>query len=111
MIKYLLSTGETTTKLEEYVLDLFKMNLVIRPKDIPHYSTLGFDFTLVGIPKDSLKLEVKRRLENLIVNIQNLFDKSIVKISLDSIELINDETISIVVKINNYTSSEIKIDI
>ena len=64
MIKYLLSTGETTTKLEEYVLDLFKMNLVIRPKDIPHYSTLGFDFTLVGIPKDSLKLEVKRLEQN-----------------------------------------------
>jgi hypothetical protein len=111
MTKYLLSTGETTTKIEEYVLDLFKMNLIIRPNDIPHYSILGFDFTLVGVPKDSLKSEVKRRIESLINNIQNLFDKSVVKISLESIEIINEETISIVVKINNYTSNEIKIDI
>lgn len=111
MTKYLLSTGETTTKLEEYVLDLFKMNLVIRPNDIPHYTTLGFDFTLVGIPKNDLKIEIKRRIENLISNIQSLFDKSVVKISLETIELINDETVSIIVKINNYTSNEIKIEI
>ena len=45
MVKYLLSTGDTTTKIEEYVLDLFKMNLVVRPDDIPHYSTVGFDFS------------------------------------------------------------------
>lgn len=111
MIKYLLSTGDTTTKIEEYVLDLFKMNLCIRPNDIPHYPTLGFDFTLVGIPKDQLQFEIKRRLENLISNIQNLFDKSVVKISLDSVVVINEEVVSVVIKINNYTSSEIKIDI
>ena len=51
MTKYLLSTGETTSKIEEYVLDLFKMNLIIRPNDIPHFDLLGFDFTLVGIQK------------------------------------------------------------
>lgn len=111
MTKYLLSTGETTTKIEEYVLDLFKMNLQIRPDDIPHYSTVGFDFTLIGIPKDLLKQEVRNRLEILITNIQNLFDKSVVRISLKSLTLVNDETICIVIDINNYTSGEIKIEI
>lgn len=111
MTKYLLSTGETTTKIEEYVLDLFKMNLQIRPDDIPHYSTIGFDFTLIGIPKDLLKQEVRSRLEILITNIQNLFDKSVVRISLKSLTLVNDETICIVIDINNYTSGEIKIEI
>lgn len=111
MVKYLLSTGDTTTKLEEYVLDLFKLNLAIRPNDIPHYSLVGFDFTLVGIPKDMLLVESKKRLENLILNIQNLFDKSVIRISIDSIVVLNDETISIVLKINNYTSEEIEIEI
>ena len=111
MTKYLLSTGETTSKIEEYILDLFKMNLVIRPNDIPHFDLLGFDFTLVGIPEDRLKSEITNRLELLIKNIQDLFDKSIVKISLESLTLINNETISVVIKINNYTSNEIKIDL
>ena len=110
MVKYLLSTGDTTTKIEEYVLDLFKMNLVVRPDDIPHYSTVGFDFTLVGIPKDQLQIESRRRLENLVTNIQSLFDKSIVKILLDTVSVINDELISVTVKINNYTSEEIKVE-
>jgi hypothetical protein len=111
MTKYLLSTGETTTKLEEYVLDLFKMNLHIRPKDIPHYNILGFDFTLVGISTDQLHTEIKRRLDNLIQNIQSLFDKSIIKISLDSLNIINEEIVSVVIKVNNYISNEIKINI
>jgi hypothetical protein len=111
MVKYLLSTGDTTTKIEEYVLDLFKMNLVVRPDDIPHYSTVGFDFTLVGIPKDQLQIESRRRLENLVTNIQSLFDKSIIKISLDSLNIINEEIVSVVIKVNNYISNEIKINI
>lgn len=111
MTKYLLSTGETTTKIEEYVLDLFKMNLQIRPNDIPHFSAVGFDFTLVGIPKDMLKQEARKRLENLVTNIQNLFDKSVIKISLKSVTVVNDETLSVVVDINNYSSGEIEIEI
>lgn len=111
MTKYLLSTGDTTTKIEEYVLDLFKMNLVIRPNDIPHYSILGFDFTLVGIPKDKLQSEVRNRLENLIKNIQGLFDRSVVKISLETVTVINEELVSVTIKVNEYTSSEIKIDL
>ena len=111
MTKYLLSTGEITTKIEEYVLDLFKMNLQVRPNDIPHLSSIGFDFTLVGIPKDMLKQEATKRLESLITNIQNLFDKSVIKISLKSVTVVNDELLSVVVDINNYSSGEIKIEI
>ena len=47
----------------------------------------------------------------LILNIQNLFDKSVIRISIDSIVVLNDEAISIVLKINNYTSEEIEIEI
>ena len=111
MTKYLLSTGDVTTKIEEYVLDLFKMNLIIRPNDIPHYGVLGFDFTLVGIPKDRLLSEVKSRLENLVKNIQSLFDRSVVKISLDTVNLINEELISVIIKINDYVSTEIKLEL
>ncbi len=111
MIKYLLSTGDTTTKLEEYVLDLFRMNLIIRPNDIPHYSGIGFDFTLVGIPKDRLQEEVRLRLEDLVKNIQSDFDKSTVKISIESVSVLNEETVSVVIKINNYISDEIKIEL
>ena len=87
------------------------MNLIIRPNDIPHYGVLGFDFTLVGIPKDRLLSEVKSRLENLVKNIQSLFDRSVVKISLDTVNLINEELISVIVKINDYVSTEIKLEL
>ena len=43
MTKYLLSTGESTTRIERYILDLFKLNLQIYPGDIPG-SKLGFEF-------------------------------------------------------------------
>ena len=111
MIKYLLSTGDTTTKIEEYILDLFKMNLVIRPNDIPHYNSVGFDFILVGVPKDRLQEEVRGRLEDLVKDIQSHFDKNTIKISLDTVSVINEETVSVTVKINNYVSGEIRIEL
>ena len=58
-----------------------------------------------------LKQEARKRLENLVTNIQNLFDKSVIKISLKSVTVVNDETLSVVVDINNYSSGEIEIEI
>lgn len=111
MPKYLLSTGNTTTKIEKYVLDLFRMNLVIRPNDIPHYDTLGFDFSLIGITKDRIKEEVTSRIENLIDKIQSLFDKNIARISLGSVVVLNEETVSITVNVNSYVSEEIILEL
>lgn len=111
MSKYLLSTGNTTTKIEKYVLDLFRMNLVIRPNDIPHYNTLGFNFSLIGITKDRIKEEVTSRIEDLITEIQSLFDKNIVKISLGNVAVLNEETVSITINVNNYVSEEIILEL
>ena len=45
--RYLLSTGVISTKIELYILDLFKLNLGIHPGDIPHASDMGFN--MIGI--------------------------------------------------------------
>ena len=45
MKRYLLSTGASTTEIEKYVLDLFKLYIQIYPGDIPG-SNIGFNFIL-----------------------------------------------------------------
>lgn len=103
MIKYLLSTGNSTSKIEYYVLDLFKLYLNIYPRDVPGASDLGFDFILGDVKKDELISEIKNRVNKLIVKISNKFSSSSVSIKLDSIEIIDETRVKITIIINDYT--------
>ena len=96
-MKYLLSTGETTGKIEKYILDLFKLNMAIYPDDIPN-SNIGFNFVITDVKKSELPEEIKSRITSLITRLQARF--SGITISLESLELLSEELARVVVKVN-----------
>lgn len=108
-MRFLLSTGKSTDRVEVYVLDLFKLYLNIMPGDIPG-TDIGFDFVLTDTLKSNLVSEVKRRVNSIVKLIQSRFDEKKVQISVSSLEFINDEKLKLVVSVNKTTSEEIVIN-
>lgn len=96
-MKYLLSTGETTGKIEKYILDLFKLNMAIYPDDIPN-SNIGFNFVITDVKKSELPGEIRSRITSLITHLQSRF--SGITISLESLELLSEELARVVVRVN-----------
>jgi hypothetical protein len=107
--KYLLTSGQSTTKIEDYVIDLFRLYLQVNPGDIPHSDRIGFDFTLTDVKKDSLKNEVEFRVKSLMKNIQERFNG--LDISITSLDLIDEEHIKLVIQINGKVSGDYYIDL
>ena len=101
MKNYLLSTGAITTRVDKYVMDLIKMNLLIYPGDIPRDS-IGFDFIITDTLEKDLPSEIRTRASNLISNISRNFSSG-VNISLDSVEIINSEKVKLTISVNQYT--------
>ena len=106
MMKYLLSTGMSTDKVEYYIIDLFKLYLNIWPNDIPNSPNLGFDFILTDVKKDELVSTVKSRVNQLIDKIRNKFT-----IELVSVEIIDQTKVKITINVNQVRSEEITVDI
>lgn len=108
-MKYLLSDGTSTNKIEYYIIDLFKIYLTVYPNDIPGTGDIGFDFILIDIKKDQLENEINTRL-NLLVD---KFKKKManVKMEIDSIELIDETKVKLVLSVNKIKSDEIIVDI
>lgn len=98
MQKYLLSTGEITSRLELYIIDLFKLNMQIYPDDIP-WSSIGFDFIMTDTKKPEVPDEIRFRVQSLLDRFKNRF--SGVKISLESVEIIDEEMAHVVFNVNS----------
>lgn len=107
MTKYLLSTGRSTTKIEEYILDLFRLNLLIWPGDIPN-SSVGFDFIFTDTKKDELQREVRNRVDSLVSKIQGKFKG--VEMSVKGIDLIDETRVLITIDVKGTTDT-ITVDI
>lgn len=109
-MKYLLSTGQSTDKVEYYIIDLFKLYLNIWPKDIPHSEDIGFDFILTDVKKDELVNTVKSRIKVLVNKIKEKFTRSL-SISIESIEIIDETKIRISINVNQIKADDIFINI
>lgn len=109
--RYLLTTGETTTKVEEYIIDLFRLYLMVYPGDIPHAPGIGFDFLLTGITKDDLEYQVKSRVNSLVDKIQDKVKNSSYQIKISSLDLIDEETVKLVIEVNGILSDDMYINI
>ena len=96
-MKYLLSTGEITSKIEYYIIDLFKLNMQIYPGDIP-WSSIGFDFIMTNVLKSDVPMEIKSRVQKLLNRFNDRF--SGVSISLESIEIIDEVKARVVFNVN-----------
>lgn len=107
--KYLLTTGETTTKVEEYVIDLFKLYLTVYPGDIPHKKDIGVNFNLAGSFKDELPRKVSSIVSELIEKIKSKI--SGIQIKQESLDLIDEETAKLVISVNSTKSDNIIIDL
>jgi hypothetical protein len=107
-MKFLLSTGKSTDRIEVYVIDLFKLYLNIVPGDIPG-TEIGFNFILTDTLRSNLVSEIRNRINNLVNSIQRKFDEKVVKISVSSLDIISDEKVKLVVSVNKTTSEEIVI--
>lgn len=102
--KYLLSTGMISTKIELYILDLFKLNLGIHPGDIPHASDMGFNMILLDVPKDRVLSEVKSRLNLLVNRISDQF-KAGISITLEDVRVITENQVSATVRVNQISEN------
>ena len=110
MRKYLLSTGLATDKLEEYIVDLFRLYLQIWPREIPGLPQLGFDFILTDVKKADLVSNVSSRLSSLITKIQDKFGAS-VTITLDSVEIIDETKVRVTITVNDKTTDKFIIEL
>ena len=104
-MKYLLSTGEITSKIEYYIIDLFKLNMQIYPGDIP-WSNIGFDFIMTNVLKSDVPREIEVRVQKLLNRFNERF--SGVSISLESIEIIDEVKARVVFNVNQE-SGEVEI--
>ena len=96
-MQYLLSTGEITSRLEYYIIDLFKLNIQVYPGDIP-WSGIGFDFIMSNVKKPDVPSEIEYRVRNLLDRFNNRF--SGVTISLESVEILDEERARVVFNVN-----------
>jgi hypothetical protein len=102
MINYLLSTGRSTTKVERYILDLFRLNIQIFPGDIPG-SNVGFDFVITDTKKDEILSTIRSRVSSLVKKIQSKFNG--ININVNSIEFLDEERVLINIEVNDYTDT------
>lgn len=110
MRKYLLSTGMATDKLEEYVVDLFRLYLQVWPGEIPGLPRLGFDFIMTDVKKTDLVSNVTSRLSSLVSKIQDKFG-SAVTINLDSVEIIDETRVRVTITVNDTTTDKFDIEL
>lgn len=102
MTNYLLSTGKSTTKIERYILDLFKLNIQVFPGDIPG-SNVGFDFVITDTKKDEILPTIRSRVSSLVRKIQSKFNG--INISINSIEFLDEERVLINIEVNDFTDT------
>lgn len=102
MKKYLLSTGKSTTKIEDYIIDLFKLNLLIWPGDIPN-SSVGFDFIFTNSKKDELQRDIRNRVDFLVSKIQDKFKG--IEMKVTGIDLIDETRVLITIDVKGTTDT------
>lgn len=110
-MKYLLSTGEITERIEYYILDLFKLYLKIYPRDIPGAPMIGFNFIFTNVKKDDIVNEVRMRVSQLVTTIKSKFTSSSITIDIDSIEVIDESRVRVTLTVNEKVTDSVTLDI
>lgn len=109
--RYLLSNGQATSRTEEYIIDLFRIYLTVYPGDIPHYKGLGFDFLLTDVTKDRMTEVVREKVISLVEKIQNSLPNQKYKITISELDLIDEETVRLVIDVSGVKSEDIFINL
>ena len=107
--KYLLSTGKSTLKVEEYILDLVRLYLNINPGDIPGRSDFGVNFTITNTMKDELQSEIRYMSKSLVEIIKSRLPG--ISLVIESIFLIDEQRVKLVLQVNGKLAEEYYIDL
>ena len=110
-MKYLLSSGKATDRLEYYVMDLFKIYLSVYPGDIAGSPDFGFDFSFSNTFRADLKETVMSKVNELVSVISSRFSENEVRISISSLEIIDESLAKLVVDVNKLQSEEIVVNL
>ena len=109
-MKYLLLSGETTERIEYYILDLFELYLKVYPKDIPGAPDIGFNFIFNNVKKDEVVREVQARVSRLADKIKSKFISTI-QINIDSVEIIDESRVRVTLTVNENVTNSITLDV
>lgn len=103
-MKYLLSTGSYTDKIEYYIIDLIRLNFIILPDDIPGNTGIGFNYVLINEKKDEIVNSIRSKLDILIDSISKRVGNKY-KITIQSIDLINSNEgrLKLIVNVNEVS--------
>ena len=101
-MKYLLSTGRSTTKIEKYILDLIRLHMSIQPGDIP-FSDAGFNFILTDVKKDQAAREIESRITSLIERIGSRFKG--ISINLTNLAIVDETRAEVTISIDDYSDT------
>lgn len=107
--KYLLSTGSSTTKVEEYVLDLVDLYLKINPGDIPGRDDFGINFIITDTMKDGLESEIRYRVNSLVEKIKTRVPGILLEVV--SITLTDEQNVKLVLSVNGKYAERYLINI
>ena len=109
MATYILSSGKSTDRVEDYLLDLFELYLKIYPGDVPGVPEFGFDFNLLGVMKEDLPKEIKSRVAGLVNKVNSRFSAGI-KLEVVSLEIISETKARVTVQAGQ-SRSEVTLNI
>ena len=90
-------------------MDLFRLYLCVYPGDVPGAPSFGFNFSLGNTFKADLRDAVLSKVNELITIISSRFNEKEVNISLNSLEIIDEELAKLVVNVNSLQSDDIVI--
>ena len=99
MKKYLLSSARTTTKPEEYILDLFRLYLGVNPGDVPYVPDYGYNFTFAGIPKSELYDKIEFRMDAFVKKIASSFPTA--KVVLEDLRMPSEEIVQATIRVGD----------
>ena len=107
--KYLLSTGKSTSRVEEYILDLVRLYLNINPDDIPGRPDFGVNFTVTNVMKDELASRIRFLSTSLVDTIKSRL--SGISLEIESISLIDEQRVRLVLQVDGKLAEEYYIDL
>lgn len=107
--KYLLSTGKITDRVEYYILDIIRINLVVLPNDIPGKSGIGFDYSMTNITTDQFKSTVQSKINQLLSKVTSQFPYS--DIQLSRLDILDESRVNIEITVNGEISEEFNINV
>lgn len=99
-MKYLLTDGSTTSKIEVYVLDLFKLFMTVHTGDIIMNRSFGGEFSFSGVTNSTARIDVESKAEKIISQIKKSIPSTVI-LNLVGVQFVSPTEVSVSININD----------